>query len=100
MAVIPALVDASRDRRLRGAPVHVLLYLHSVLEYSEARVLKHWAVAKDTGLQRQTVSKAIKRLVETGYLVEGERLERNVAKYRLRPTCPDPLMYPVAEWWK
>lgn len=79
----PLLVDAAHDPKLRGAPIHVLLYLHSVLTYGEYRTVLHWHVAEKLHLNRQNVSKTIKRLVELGYLRAGPTLERNIGSYML-----------------
>lgn len=87
--ILPALKDASTDRRVRGAPLAVLTYLHGVLELGLYRPVKHWVVADRLGLKRNTVSGALKLLVQLGYLVEGARRERNVGTYMLVSAQPE-----------
>lgn len=79
----PLLIEASKDRKLRGAPVHVLCYLHATLELGEYRTVKHLAVAEAVGLTRQRVSQAIHTLVEEGYLRLRAEGGRRVGSYML-----------------
>ena len=82
--MIPMLiVEAVKDKRLRGAPFTVLCYLHSELEYEEYRSIKHWAVADVLGVTRQCVSQAMRLLVERGYIREGVSSTRKIGSYRL-----------------
>ena len=77
------IVEAVKDKRLRGAPFTVLCYLHSILELGEYRVVKHLSVAADVGLTRQCVSESLHKLVENGYLRAGIKTGRNVGSYML-----------------
>lgn len=77
------IVEAVKDKRLRGAPFTVLCYLHSILELGEYRVVKHLSVAADVGLSRWGVSAAMHRLVDLGYLRAGVKTGRNVGSYML-----------------
>jgi hypothetical protein len=82
--MIPALlVEALKDRRLRGAPFTVLCYLHAVLEIGEYRTVKHWVVAQEVGITRQRASQALHVLVGLGYLRAGVTTQRNVRSYML-----------------
>lgn len=87
----PILVEAVRDRKLKGAPFTVLCYLHTQLEYGEFRTVKHWAVADAIGIKRQNVSLALHLLVEAGYLRAGPKTERNVGSYMLLGSRGDPV---------
>lgn len=80
--ISPLLIEASKDRHLRGAPIHVLCYLHSTLEVGEYRTVKHLAVAEAIGITRQRVSQAIHLLVEQGYLRERKG-DARVGSYML-----------------
>jgi hypothetical protein len=79
----PILIEAVRDRKLKGVPVTLLCYLHSTLELGEYRMVKHWAVAGEIGTTRQRVSQALHLLVAEGYLRAGTKTERNVGSYML-----------------
>lgn len=81
--ISPLLAEAVEDPQLRGAPLHVLLFLHKVLEYGEYREIKHWVIAEKTKLSRRNVSRAIKHLVGLGYLRAGPTKERNIGSYML-----------------
>jgi biotin operon repressor len=81
--ISPLLVEASKDRRLRGAPIHVLCFLHSTLEVGEYRTVKHLAVAEAIGMTRQRVSQAIHLLVELGYMRARSEGGRRVESYML-----------------
>jgi predicted transcriptional regulator len=90
--MIPALlVEALKDKRLRGAPFTVLCYLHAVLELGEYRTVKHWVVAQELGITRQRASQAIGTLVETGYLRAGDTTARNVRSYMLLTSRGEPV---------
>lgn len=81
--ILPSLKEASTDRRLRGAPLRVLVYLHGVLEIGEYRVLKTWHVAREIGMDRAHVGRAIATLVACGYIREGAKMEHGVRKFML-----------------
>lgn len=87
----PILIEAVRDRKLKGAPFTVLCYLHTELEYGEFRTVKHWAVAGAIGVKRQTVSQALQQLVASGYLRAGIKTERNIGSYMLLGSKGDPV---------
>lgn len=79
----PILIEAVRDRRLKGAPFTLLCFLHTILEYGEYRRLKHLSVAEAIGVPRRTVSQSMHILVDEGYLRSGDKQERNVGTYML-----------------
>lgn len=79
----PLIVEAVKDRHLRGAPFTLLCYLHTQLEYTEFRAVKHWAVADVLGLSRRRVSQAFHALVQEGYIREGVSSSRKVGSYQL-----------------
>lgn len=90
--MIPALlIEALKDRNLRGAPFTVLCYLHAVLELGEYRTVKHWVVAQHLGITRQRASQAIHTLVQFGYLRVGVKAERNVRSYMLLTSRGEPV---------
>ena len=81
--ILPSLKQASTDRRLRGAPLRVLVYLHGALEIGEYRVVKTWHVADRIGMNRAHVGEAIRILVALGYLREGPKKEHGVRSFML-----------------
>lgn len=76
------LVVAARDRRLNRDAYRVLLELHTRLDWREHRTAKLWALAKTLHLHEASVSRAITRLREAGYLEAGPRDESR-RTYRL-----------------
>ena len=84
--ISPALRDASTDPRLRGTPLHVLLFLHGILDIGEDRYVKAWFVAQQIGAKRANVSRALQLLVSLGYLRTGKKIEANIRSYRLVAT--------------
>jgi len=91
--VIPALVSASTDARLRGAPmgVYVWLLCHH-LDVEAWRPLKFYAMARELGVKPHTAGRAVRVLLAAGYL---DRRGANAGdyEYRLRLThlkpCPE-----------
>jgi DNA-binding transcriptional MocR family regulator len=81
--ISPLLAEASKDRKLRGAPIHVLCYLHATIEVGEFRTVKHLAVAQAVGLSRARVSQAIHVLVDEGYIRSRSEGGRRVESYML-----------------
>lgn len=81
--ILPSLREASTDRRLRGAPLRVLVYLHGVLELGEYTVVKTWHVAEQIHMDRAHVGRAIQTLLRYGYIREGQRLEHGVRRFML-----------------
>jgi hypothetical protein len=81
--ISPLLRDAGQDNRLRDTPIHVLVYLHSVLDYGEFRAVKIEAAAVAIGKSRRRVSAALNLLADLGYIRAGDKQERNVRSYML-----------------
>lgn len=89
--ISPALADAGKDERLRGAPLQLFVYLHSVLDPGEWRPIKLWPLATTLKMQKNTVGRAMKRLIETGYIREGNRKRPGGREYLLLFTRTPPL---------
>ena len=84
--VIPAMVSASTDQRLRGAPLGVYVWLVcQMLDLQEYRPLKIDGVAYGLKVKRDTVSRALRLLVDGGYL-ERRGQPQTGYEYRLRYT--------------
>lgn len=81
--ILPSLREASTDKRLKGAPIRVLVYLHGRLELGEYTVVKTWVVARDIGMDRSRVGRAIRTLIRCGYIREGHALEHNIRRFML-----------------
>ncbi len=84
------MVDATTDKRIQGAEMRVLAYLHGTLDPGEYRTLKLWGVAREVHMNKTTVSRAIKTLVACGYLREGPRQEHGGRAYMLVFTRGEP----------
>lgn len=82
----PAMVAASDDDRLRGAPLDVYVWLccHR-LDFVEFRGVKVAALAITRRIKPDTASRALRLLVEYGYL-ERRYEHRAGYEYRLRLT--------------
>lgn len=82
-----ALDEVPLDPELDGTPTKVYLYLIRRLDRAEYRPVKAWALAVALQIRPQTAGKALRVLVEKGYLQqapldsgEGARAAR---RYRL-----------------
>lgn len=84
--LFPALIAASDDDRLRGAPLDVYLWLccHR-LDFVEYRPVKIDGLATSRRIKSDTASRAMRLLVEYGYL-ERRYQQRRGYDYRLRLT--------------
>lgn len=82
----PALADASTDRRVRGSPREVLLYLHKVLDPGEYRHQKLYTIADAVGVHKSTAGRAMKRLASCGYIRIGPREKPGGRSYLLLTT--------------
>lgn len=81
--VIPALVEASTDPRLRGAPlgVYVWLICHR-LDFTHYKPLKIDGLAVSLQVKRDTASRALRLLVDGGYL-DRRGVAQSGYEYRL-----------------
>lgn len=67
-----ALLDLPKDPALTGMPTRVFLHLMDKLDFEEARPVKNWAVATTLHAKPQTIGRALKLLVEKGFLGVGK----------------------------
>jgi predicted transcriptional regulator len=89
--ISPALAEAGKDERLRGAPLQLLVHLHTVLDPGEYRPLKLWPIASVLKMEKATVGRAMKRLLQCGYVREGHRQRPGGRSYLLLMTRGSPL---------
>lgn len=82
MAFQVAFKELAKDRDLRGVPGSVLNYLLSILEFENDLKITQVEIAKDLGIGRDQVSKAIKTLLDKGIIAKGPKLGCSWA-YRL-----------------
>lgn len=79
------LVRAKADLRVRGAALAVLLWCLEHLSESEWRRVKALAVARSCRLKDWTAARALRRLVNAGYIERRRsRIRRRPHEYRLR----------------
>jgi predicted DNA-binding transcriptional regulator len=72
--LFPALAEASRDRALKGTPHTVYLWLTcNLLDVEEYRAVKLVGLATAIGLDEDTASRALRVLVDRGYLAREHR---------------------------
>jgi hypothetical protein len=90
----PAFRDAARDRTIRGNAFFVYVWCDEHLDPVEFRYVKHSQLEKQLGLSDSSISDAIARLVERGYLAVGPRSGRT-ASYRLYHSRPSSQAIPV-----
>jgi hypothetical protein len=91
-SVIPAFATALQDHALRGNPKDVYVWCHEHLDTVDFRAVKVIEVEQDLQMNRVTVTRALDRLVEYGYLKRGPR-DGRIWTYRLvysRPRLPEP----------
>lgn len=88
--LFPAMVAASNDLKLRGAPLDVYLWLvcHR-LDFHEYRPVKLTALAISRQLRRNTASRALQILIDRGY-IERIYVHRDGHQYRLCITKKEP----------
>lgn len=79
----PAFDDALSDNRIKGPPRDLLAYLAKVLDFAEWRRLKLWPVAKELQMKPVTAGRAMKRLIDCGYVRQGPREKQGPRSYRL-----------------
>lgn len=83
-----ALADASRDPTLRGSPLVVYVWLiYNHLDQTELRPLKIEGAATVLRMKPDTVSRALRLLVDGGYL-HREYKPRDGYWYRIRWARP------------
>lgn len=83
MGFLPALDQASRDRKLKGSPHTVYLWLScNLLDVEEYRPVKLAGIARAIGLDEDTASRAVRLLVTRGYLAR-RYVSRRGYEYRL-----------------
>lgn len=77
------LLHARRNRRLSGTDWAVLIELQLDLDVIEFRPLMIQSMAFELGLDFSAAARSVRRLLELGYLVEGEKSDKH-RTYRLR----------------
>lgn len=78
-----ALVQASEDPALRGAPLAVYIWCLHNLDALEERPVKVAVVARILRMKETTAYEALTRLATCGYLARGHRPQRGARHYRL-----------------
>ena len=68
-----SLSEASVDEALKGAPLHVYVWLWRKLEPHGYRSVSIGEAARTLKMKRGTVGRAIRILLQGGYLAEGKR---------------------------
>lgn len=85
-----------RDKGMMKYPAACYIYASMLgLEniFFEPRPIKTWVLAEALGMERETVIKALNRLVEERYIVEHARTEKNVRTFTIaieRVKAPPP----------
>lgn len=69
---------------LNGEDLRVLLALIATLEFDNFILINQAEIARQLGMTRPAVNRAIRRLLEEGVLIKGQRVGVNVS-YRLNP---------------
>lgn len=70
--------------------MRIITYLHFELIPGEYRTLKLWALARELHMNKATAGRAIKTLVNLGYLREGPRQQDGARCYMLVPVRGEP----------
>lgn len=86
----PLLRVAVKDRRnVTDFDYRVLTLAVPLLSETEGRSMKIEILATPLGVARGSVSKALKRLAQGGFLIRGNRDDEGIWRYRL-PRSPEP----------
>lgn len=87
----PLLLAGRSDRRLRNhLAFHVLSAVVEVIPDGEERVIQVTGLAAVLEIHRDTVKRALRTLVQRGYLVKGEKDARGSWAYTLATNVPTP----------
>lgn len=84
MANQDALTLMAQDKDLTLEPKNVLLYLFGRLDFENFIQVPQTEIAKDLGMQKPNVTRAISLLVDKNILVKGPKVGRSSC-YRLNP---------------
>ncbi len=84
LAMAQGALDSQAESDLRGDDLRVLLALLGRLDFENLIQIEQSAIADRLKMQRQHVSRSIKRLVATECLLEGPKIGRS-RTYRLNP---------------
>ncbi len=84
MATQDALIRLAKDKDLTGEDLKVLLIYLGNLNFENYIPIHQAYIAEDLEMKKQNVSRATKKLVEKGILLEGAKVGRHQT-YRLNP---------------
>lgn len=88
MTIPNVVLTATLDRRVRGDDLKVYIFLYTQLDVLAYRPVKHSWLARRVTIARPNVVRALRRLLELGYVVQG-RPEAGLNTYRLAMSPPD-----------
>ena len=77
------LLSISMDKEITGQTIRVLLMILSALEVENYITIKQVTIAKELGIQKSHVSKAMKQLVDKGIIFKVK--EGTTTAYKLNP---------------
>lgn len=81
--IFPAFEEGLDDPEIRGAPKELYAALRKRLDFLQFRPLKIWPIAQELKMNKSVAGRAMKRLVEHGYIDEGPRTKPGGRSYRL-----------------
>lgn len=84
MAQSAAMIFAQKRKELGEEGLAVLLMLFAKLDFENLLLINQAELARELGMQRQNMQRAIKKLVEMGALLEGPKVGVS-RSYRLNP---------------
>lgn len=84
LAMAQHALELIATSNLRGDDLKVLFFLLARLDFENLIQLEQVSIAEKLGMQKQNVSRSIKRLVDLGCLLEGPKIGRS-RTYRLNP---------------
>lgn len=83
---LPSVVlSAALDRRLHPGELRLYVFLHGELDSGSFRPIKHLWAAHQLGLARESLARAMGRLVRLGYLRRGKMVD-GLRTYRIVPS--------------
>ena len=82
MAFLDGLLQISKDNDITGADMRVLMYLFGHLDFENFIHVSQQEVAEYVGMQKQNVSRSMKKLITKGIILDGPKVGR-MKTYRL-----------------
>lgn len=85
MAMSQVGADILAESNLGGAEFRLLWKLIAKLDFDNETLINQASIARELGMHRQSVQRSLKRLIALGVVIEGNKDDLVVRRYRLNP---------------